>query len=145
MQAQHSKDRPNLKYVQMDALGMTFENNSFSVVIDKGTLDALMPDNKPQTIKEISSYFKEVDRVLRVGGRYICISLLQEHILKILLDYFPKKWLFRIVRCFEVENKAINEGESALPTFCVVCTKFVKEVPHMVSLIMIVYSKNLLS
>ncbi len=32
--------------------------------------------------------FQEIDRILKVGGRYICISLLQEHILHRLIAYF---------------------------------------------------------
>lgn len=32
-----------MTYEVMDALNMTFQDDSFSVVLDKGTLDALMP------------------------------------------------------------------------------------------------------
>ncbi|KAJ8933712.1 hypothetical protein NQ314_013842 [Rhamnusium bicolor] len=46
MLAQNEKQRSNLKYLQMDALNMTLENETFNVVLDKGTLDALMPNDK---------------------------------------------------------------------------------------------------
>ncbi|CAG9826229.1 unnamed protein product [Diabrotica balteata] len=125
MLSQNEKPRSNLKYIQMDALNMTFDNEQFSVVLDKGTLDALMPDDSKATIENIKKYFNEISRVLRVGGRYICVSLLQEHILKYALEYFPSNnFMFRIVRCFEAERKAIENGENSLPVFILVCTKF---------------------
>jgi len=37
---------------------MTYPNEKFSVVFDKGTLDALMPDTKETTIATIDKYFK---------------------------------------------------------------------------------------
>ncbi|XP_057661192.1 eEF1A lysine and N-terminal methyltransferase homolog [Diorhabda carinulata] len=118
-------NRENLKYLQMDALNMTFDNEQFSVILDKGTLDALMPDDSEETIEKIKKYFDEISRVLKIGGRYICISLLQEHILQFLLKYFPlNNFMFRIVRCFEAEIKAADNGQNPIPVFIVVCTKF---------------------
>ncbi|XP_026468602.1 methyltransferase-like protein 13 [Ctenocephalides felis] len=125
--------RPELKYIQMDALNMTFDSESFSVILDKGTLDALMPENSPETIACIDKLFSEISRVLKVGGRYVCVSLLQEHILKKLLDYFPQNnWMFRVVRCLEAEQKTTENNEGAsLPVFVVVATKF-KQLNQMV-------------
>ncbi|XP_014253438.1 methyltransferase-like protein 13 [Cimex lectularius] len=121
-------DRPNLVFEEMDALNMTFENENFNVVLDKGTLDALMPDENSTTYENITKYFDEVDRVLRFGGRYIIISLLQEHVLAFLLKHFIDKcWMIRVCRCYDVENKsAIEQGIKPLPVFMVVCTKFKK-------------------
>ncbi|XP_044267613.1 eEF1A lysine and N-terminal methyltransferase homolog [Tribolium madens] len=125
MLSQNEKERPNLKYLQMDALDMSFNDESFSVVLDKGTLDALMPDDCPETVAKITKYFDEIQRVLKLAGRYICVSLLQEHILKMLLNYFPtNNWMFRIVRCFEAEAKTSENGENTMPVFLVICTKF---------------------
>jgi len=50
--------RPNLIYEYMDATQMTYPNERFSVVFDKGTLDALMPDTKDTTIATIDKYFE---------------------------------------------------------------------------------------
>ncbi|CAG9771157.1 unnamed protein product [Ceutorhynchus assimilis] len=132
MQSQIDKNRPNLKYLQMDALNTTFSNEQFSAVVDKGTLDALMPDNSKETLEKIDKYFAELQRILRPSGRYVCISLLQEHILSKLLDYFPQNnWMFRVVRCFESEAKSIENGENPMPVFMVICTKF-KSLPMKV-------------
>lgn len=111
----------------MDALNMNFENEEFSVILDKGTLDALMPNEHETTIENVKKYFSEIKRVLKFGGRYICISLLQEHILKFILKYFPSNdFIFRAIRCFEIEQKAIEKGENTMPVFMIVCTKFNK-------------------
>ncbi|XP_031837673.1 eEF1A lysine and N-terminal methyltransferase homolog [Nomia melanderi] len=117
--------RPDLIYEQMDATQMTYPSDTFSVILDKGTLDALMPDTKENTTTIVNKYFKEITRVLRNGGRYICISLLQEHILTELLSYFPSAgFMFRIIRCYEAEAKARIEEGSLIPVFVVVATKF---------------------
>lgn len=133
MLSQKDKERPGLKYIQMDALNTSFEDEQFSVIVDKGTLDALMPDDTKETIKKIDQYFSELQRILKSNGRYLCISLLQDHILHKLLDYFPSNnWMFRAVRCFESEAKSVENGENAMPVFIVVCTKF-KALPRKVS------------
>ncbi|XP_066141878.1 eEF1A lysine and N-terminal methyltransferase homolog isoform X1 [Euwallacea fornicatus] len=125
MQSQTDKERPGLKYIQMDALHTDFKNEEFNVIIDKGTLDALMPDQAEGTLKTINQYFSEIQRILKYNGRYICISLLQEHILQWLLSFFPSNnWMFRAIRCYEPEIKSAENGENAMPVFMVVCTKF---------------------
>lgn len=65
--------------------------------------------------------------MLRNGGRYICISLLQEHILQKLLSYFPSSnFMFRISRCHEAESKTRIEEGSSVPVFVIIATKFTK-------------------
>lgn len=119
--------RPNLIYEYMDATKISYPDEKFSVILDKGTLDALMPDTKETTISTIDKYFKEITRVLRNGGRYICISLLQEHILRKLLSYFPASgFMFRISRCHEAESKARLEEGNSMPIFVIIATKFIR-------------------
>lgn len=106
---------------------MSFKNEEFSVILDKGTLDALMPNDQESTVENVTQYFEEIIRVLKSGGRYICISLLQEHILRFIMKYFPSKsFIFRAIRCSEIEQKSIEKGENAMPVFMIVCTKFNK-------------------
>lgn len=76
---------------------------------------------------------QEIDRVLRNGGRYVCISLLQQHILeKIVSDFSQRSYMVRIIRCHEAELNAKEKDESCLPVFIVVATKFSK-LPQPVS------------
>ncbi|XP_034948579.1 eEF1A lysine and N-terminal methyltransferase homolog [Chelonus insularis] len=124
MKEKNRIDRSELIFEKMDAMNMTFEDNKFSVVMDKGTLDALMPNNNEETINNIDQYFREISRVLRKGGRYICISLLQEHILNKLAAYFPTSgFMFRIIRCHDVENKMSEKDNDMFPVFLIVATK----------------------
>lgn len=131
MQESQGKDRPEMVYKQMDALDMKFDDGSFSAVLDKGTLDALMPDDSDESKTRIDKLLHEVDRVLRVGGRYVCVSLLQEHILEKLLEFSEKVgWMFRVCRCVEAEQKTERNGDAiTFPVFVLVCTKF-KKLPN---------------
>lgn len=70
---------------------MEFPDNEFNVILDKGTLDAIMTDSSPEVQKKVDTMFSEICRVLKPCGRYICVSLAQEHILKKVLDYFPEQ------------------------------------------------------
>jgi ubiquinone/menaquinone biosynthesis C-methylase UbiE len=69
---------------------MDFEDGEFSAVFDKGTLDALMVDETEAVVADIDAMFSEIGRVLKQGGRYIIVTLLQEQILKKILSYFPE-------------------------------------------------------
>ncbi|XP_026827541.1 methyltransferase-like protein 13, partial [Ooceraea biroi] len=124
MQYRRKTVRPDLISEYMDATQMTYPDEKFNVVLDKGILDILMPDTEETTIAKIDKYFKEVTRVLRNGGRYVCISLLQEHILRKLLSYFPaSNFMFHISRCHDAESKARTEGGSSIPIFMIIATK----------------------
>ncbi|KAE8746668.1 hypothetical protein FOCC_FOCC006652 [Frankliniella occidentalis] len=124
----HSKQRPDLQFIQMDVLKMEFDDTKFSVVLDKGTLDALMSDDSPESYERINTMFNEIDRVLKPCGRWVCVSLLQDHVLKAIIRFFPERgWMVRIARCIEAEQKSAKEGEaSGLPVFVVICTKMLK-------------------
>lgn len=66
---------PKLHWVQMNAFYMSYSDNSFHVVIDKGTLDCIFchrgEDNASNYVKK---YCNEVERVLKDGGLWIVIS-----------------------------------------------------------------------
>lgn len=68
-----------------------FADGEFSVILDKGTLDAMATDESEDTQAKVSQMFSEIVRVLRVGGRYVCVSLAQGHILAAVLRYFTKE------------------------------------------------------
>jgi len=122
-----------LQFIKMDALDLQFEEKTFSVVLDKGTLDALCHDDSETTIKTVNQMFSQVEKVLKSCGRYICISLLQNYVFVSLLTWFNKlssyNWVIRIHRCVEAEKATrneISEGSLVFPVFMVVCTKFQK-------------------
>jgi len=70
---------------------MTFADDEFTVVLDKGTVDAMFTDSTPEVVCRIDKLLHEVGRVLRVGGRFVCISLAQEHIASHIIQSFADK------------------------------------------------------
>lgn len=134
-----------MKFLLSDATNMKkFRDGQFSVVLDKGTLDAILVDTSEATMTLTEKYWSEIDRVLRIGGRYVIISLLQEHIIKALLQRFPpNNWMFRVVRCVDVEHRSAEDQTNSvqMPVFMVVATKM-KMLPMHVLEICTVGDKN---
>ncbi|KFB38679.1 AGAP008472-PA-like protein [Anopheles sinensis] len=136
MQEANRTQRPEMTWCQMDATAMTLPDESFSVVLDKGTLDALFTDQSEEVVGTVRRYFQEIGRVLRSGGRYVCISLLQEHILREVVEHFPSHhFMLRIVRCPDAGGRGTSEAAAAdgssLVVFAIVATKF-KNLPMRV-------------
>ena len=153
MRQQHERTRPQLKFLEMDVTDMKadFDGDSFSCVLDKGTLDAMFTDDTDEVKGKVNDMFgvrivpknnllfyhdfhavcfQEVERVLRFGGRYICISLLQPHILEYVVHWFSaRSWPVRILRCKEAEESRPPQ-ERIFPVFAVIATKF-KKMPNM--------------
>lgn len=69
---QRNEDRPLMKWLQMDALDLEFEENSFDVVLDKSTLDAILCGEL--SFINAAVMLKEIQRVLRVDGAYLIVS-----------------------------------------------------------------------
>ncbi|CEO95425.1 Methyltransferase type 11 domain-containing protein [Plasmodiophora brassicae] len=61
-----------MKYLTMDVRDLKFDDETFDVCLDKGTLDCFACGEDAAT--EVSTMLKEVNRVLKPGGVYICIS-----------------------------------------------------------------------
>lgn len=73
----------------------------YDIVIDKGTLDAILPEDKPDNIKEIQEvYFENIKKMMRSESfsSYVVISMLQSFILKAILTTFlaDKHFIVRI-------------------------------------------------
>uniref|UniRef100_UPI00398E57E4 EEF1A lysine methyltransferase 4 n=1 Tax=Pristiophorus japonicus TaxID=55135 RepID=UPI00398E57E4 len=87
-----------MEWKVMDAKALEFENESFDVVLEKGTLDAMMVDEKnpwnvsQETAEIIDQVSKEISRVLRKGGRFISITFAQPHFRKQLYAKREYRW-----------------------------------------------------
>ncbi|KAH0787070.1 Phosphoethanolamine N-methyltransferase-related protein [Histomonas meleagridis] len=64
------QDQKELIWEVMDCTNMTYEDNSFDVVFDKGTLDALFCGD----MKNVEKTICEVARILKPNGIYIVIT-----------------------------------------------------------------------
>lgn len=94
------KQFPEMKWIEMDATKMGFEDNSFDCAIDKGTLDAIMCGNDPSPPAHM---IREMHRVTKKGGHY-CIITHGEPESR--LDYFEK---FKNEKCdFDIKCEKIN-------------------------------------
>ncbi|XP_039621286.1 EEF1A lysine methyltransferase 4 [Polypterus senegalus] len=87
MAAKHPNCR-GLEWYQMDARKLSFSDSCFDVVLEKGTLDAMLADERdpwnmsPETAKTLQCILKEVSRVLCPGGRFVSITFSQPHFRK---------------------------------------------------------------
>lgn len=104
---------------------MQFSDESFDIVLDKGGLDALM---EPEVGSELGSkYLKEVKRVVKPGGKYLCVTLAESHVLGLLFNLFRFGWKTTI---HAVPNKPGNR-----PTFQTFMVVFLKDQLAKVNLI----------
>ncbi|XP_059503752.1 eEF1A lysine and N-terminal methyltransferase isoform X2 [Stegostoma tigrinum] len=126
MKERNATCRPAMAFVKMDMLQMEFGDCQFQVVLDKGTLDALMTDESEGTLRNIDRMFAEIGRVLQVGGRFVCISLAQEHIAKKAVSHFSQ-WGWP-VRIHAVEEQGTANRQFTVPVFIFIFTKF-KAIP----------------
>lgn len=69
---ERNRGRPGMLWFHMDARQMSLASQSFDLVIDKSTLDAFMCSGEREA--DIRMYLREVSRVLRPGGTYLCIT-----------------------------------------------------------------------
>lgn len=87
MKERHGTSRPKMEWRVMDITKMdSFDDNTFDVVIDKATLDALTaregdvwnPDES--VVREMRSACQHISRIIKAdGGVFLSISLTQPH------------------------------------------------------------------
>ncbi|CAN6722659.1 unnamed protein product [Malus baccata var. baccata] len=84
------RNRPDMRWRVMDMTAMQFSEEAFDVVVDKGGLDALMePEMGP---KLGDQYLSEVRRVLKCGGKFVCLTLAESHVLALLFSKYRFGW-----------------------------------------------------
>ncbi|KAF5316829.1 hypothetical protein D9619_006317 [Psilocybe cf. subviscida] len=85
MKHKHSEKRPEMEWHEMDVRHLAFEDESFDVAIDKGTMDAMMTakgdvwDPPQQVIDDCNSEVNEALRTLRKGGVFVYLTFGQPH------------------------------------------------------------------
>ncbi|KAM9706856.1 eEF1A lysine and N-terminal methyltransferase isoform 1-T1 [Dama dama] len=126
MKERNASRRPRMSFLKMDMTQMEFPDASFQVVLDKGTLDAVLTDEEEKTLQQVDRMLAEVGRVLQVGGRYLCISLAQAHVLKKAVGHFSREgWMVRVHQVASSQEQLLEaEPRFSLPVFAFIMTKF---------------------
>lgn len=81
-------DRPEMKWEVGDARATGLDAGSVGSVVDKGTLDAVLPEPLADAAADAAALLSEGGRVLEAGGVYVCVSLLQSQVLQCLAASF---------------------------------------------------------
>lgn len=117
------RSRPEMRWRVMDITKMQLGDESFDIVMDKGALDALM---EPEVGTKLGSqYLSEAKRVLKPGGKFICLTLAESHVLALLFSSFRFGWKMTV--------HSISQKRSSLKTFMVVAEKEMSIVLHEIT------------
>ncbi|XP_062857364.1 eEF1A lysine and N-terminal methyltransferase [Trichomycterus rosablanca] len=129
MNQRNAQRRSDLTFNQVDATQTGYEGDSFQAILDKGTLDAMASEEEGIVAGRMLA---EMGRVLVVGGRYVCVTLAQEHVIKLAVEHFADAgWAVRI-HCLSQQSQDSDSSSFALPVFVLVCTKFRQPPPFKV-------------
>ncbi|XP_071010401.1 eEF1A lysine and N-terminal methyltransferase-like isoform X1 [Oncorhynchus clarkii lewisi] len=124
MNQKNAKQRPDLTFQTVDATQTPYEDGSYQAVLDKGTLDAMASQEGALAGRMLA----EVGRVLGIGGRYVCVTLAQESVIKLAVEHFIQVgWAVRLHCLGDPESQ--EDSSFALPVFVLVCTKFRQPMP----------------
>ncbi|KAF8697143.1 hypothetical protein HU200_036137 [Digitaria exilis] len=116
MLRRHARARPEMRWRIMDITNMQFADGSFDVILDKGGLDALMEPGAGTKLG--TKYLNEAKRVLKSGGKFVCLTLAESHVLALLLSEFRFGWDMNIQAIASESSK-----KSAFQTFMVIIVK----------------------
>jgi ubiquinone/menaquinone biosynthesis C-methylase UbiE len=100
MSVRNLEKRPAMKWVVMDIMDLKYEDKSFDIVLDKGTMDAIMCEKgdvwnvSEELAAKVDNMLSEVARVLKPGGKYIYITFGQPHFRKPLMLKDKYGWTF---------------------------------------------------
>lgn len=93
-----TKGYKDIKVLQADMLDLSFTDESFDVVIEKGTMDVLFVDSgdpwnpRPETVNKVMAMLQGVHRVLKPNGIFISITFGQPHFRRPLFDAPEFTW-----------------------------------------------------
>jgi ubiquinone/menaquinone biosynthesis C-methylase UbiE len=86
-----NSSKSRMTWIVGDMTNMTdIPSHSIDIVFDKGALDALLSDDSEQILDKAHQMFLEIERVLVPNGKYICISLAQDFVIKTCINHFTQ-------------------------------------------------------
>ncbi|KAL8045200.1 hypothetical protein ABFX02_08G097400 [Erythranthe guttata] len=118
MMKRNIRVRPEMKWRVMDITNIPFPSGIFDAIVDKGGLDILM-DSEHGSRSGPLSYISEVKRLLKAGGRYICLTLAEPLVLDLLFSKFRFGWKINL---YTISDEA-SPGTTTQQTFMLVAEK----------------------
>uniref|UniRef100_A0A8C4QPQ6 eEF1A lysine and N-terminal methyltransferase n=1 Tax=Eptatretus burgeri TaxID=7764 RepID=A0A8C4QPQ6_EPTBU len=124
MQRRHKGDA-RAHFLHLDATATGLPDGKFQVCLDKGTFDAIMADSSDSCRQTALSYLAEMERLLQHGGRFLCITLAQHHVLGALTQMFAAGgWALRFHDLTVKSTASVGRrGPAPPPVFVAVATK----------------------
>eukprot|EP00340_Litonotus_pictus_P007048 CAMPEP_0170519522 /NCGR_PEP_ID=MMETSP0209-20121228/4907_1 /TAXON_ID=665100 ORGANISM="Litonotus pictus, Strain P1" /NCGR_SAMPLE_ID=MMETSP0209 /ASSEMBLY_ACC=CAM_ASM_000301 /LENGTH=320 /DNA_ID=CAMNT_0010805427 /DNA_START=48 /DNA_END=1007 /DNA_ORIENTATION=- len=115
----------------MDVMNLSYSDNSFDLVVDKSTIDAILCGES--SFINVSKMIKEVDRVLKVNGIYMIISYGQPenrlfHLEREHLNFDTT--VYTIKKDYQIEDDEEFEKEKFEKTHFVYVCKKIKDAPE---------------
>jgi len=115
-----------MEYVVADCTNMPeFEDNSFDIVIDKSTIDALLCGENSFIMT--AKMMKEIQRILKAGGVYIAISYGDPNSRQFHFEREFLSWDIKLYKMFykDKEEKSGEGSDNEDPKihYVYVCTK----------------------
>lgn len=116
----NKENRPEIQFITAKGFKIDAEADGFNVLIDRGELDMIHEKQSSFELFDFAQHFEAAQRLLKVGGRYICFSFATTDVLDQLLVYFSSGWFFRV----HMLNTELSDGKLLpLPFFCFILTK----------------------
>lgn len=115
MRERNLEKRPSMKWLVMDIMKLDYANSTFDIVLDKGTMDAIMCekgdvwDPSEDLVLKIDTMLSEVVRVLKPGGKYIYVTFGQPH--------FRKPFLLKEKYGWTLQQETIGTCGLTMPSF----------------------------
>ncbi|EYU32698.1 hypothetical protein MIMGU_mgv1a001980mg [Erythranthe guttata] len=125
MMKRNLRERPGMRWRVMDMTDMQFASGTVDAIIDKGGLDALMEPNIDPRLGTI--YLSEAKRLLKAGGKYICLTLAESHVVGLLFRKFRFGWK---VNLYAVAQEP-SSGTTKQRAFMLVAEKFILTVREL--------------
>uniref|UniRef100_A0A8C1RMQ2 EEF1A lysine methyltransferase 4 n=1 Tax=Cyprinus carpio TaxID=7962 RepID=A0A8C1RMQ2_CYPCA len=134
--AERHKDCAQLSWLCMDARRLAFPDGVFDVVLEKGTLDAmLVEESDPWKVSEnaaklLHQVLLEVSRVLKPGGRFISVTFAQPHFRKRLYARAEYNWSIKHYHygsSFHYFMYVLTKGEELSPEDAALERRLLKE------------------
>ena len=111
-------NRKGCIFKKMDVREMTFPDETFDLIIDKSTIDALLCGDNAAV--DVATMLKEVQRVLKIGGYYMIISYGAPENRVVHLE---RKFLNFDVNIFTIKKSSMEDGVYDKVHYIYLCKK----------------------